>query len=144
VAACSPTPESINELELHLVEGDDCGPTDYAELFSISVTVYGQRSADVHDLCLDAPRCMFVDPLASLADVEDVLAEERQPLVDVDAAGARQVAVHGHRRGCFAYADPGDPPPVMCGFADLASAADGQLRVIVRCACDPPPLSLCE
>lgn len=136
----------MEQVELRLVESESaaCLVEDYAEIYALSVTVYGQQGSSVDDLCLDAPRCLFVDQVESLDDIEGVLQAEPQPLVDVSAEGARQVAVHGHERGCFAYGDPDSRPPVLCGFADLASASDGELEVVLKCDCDVPPLQLCE
>jgi hypothetical protein len=149
VAGCSdPAPAEVEAIALRLVASENpdtaCVPEDFAEIYALSVTVYGQQGSNVTDLCLDAPRCLFVDAVSSIDDIELVLQDEPQPLVDVSAEGARQVAVHGHQRGCFSYGDPDAPPPVLCGFADLASASDGELEVLLQCDCELPPLELCE
>jgi hypothetical protein len=144
VGCAAQEPAGPAPIELRL-EDKDCTPEDYARVYALSVAVYGQQGPNVNDYCLDAPRCLFAPPLAGLEDVVAVLQDEPQPLVEADAEGAVRVALHGHERGCFGYSAPDDPPPVMCGFADLASASDGGLEILLGCsACDAPPRELCE
>jgi len=129
LAGCSPEPTVI-ALEL---SGDaSCTPARLGALASVSVEVYGDADGAP---CTLARRCVTVDAPSELAEIEAALRAAMQPIVDIELAGTRQIAVLGHTRlGC------GEGDRGLCGFADLADA-DDELLVPIRC--DDADAALC-
>jgi hypothetical protein len=104
-------------------------------LASLSIEVYGDADGD---LCTLARRCVTVADIADVADLTAALRAAMQPLIDTDLADTRQIAVLGHDRlGC------GEADRLLCGFADLADAADdATLAVPLRCEAADCPLDV--
>jgi hypothetical protein len=127
--ACSAEP-TVVALEL----GDDasCTPPRLAALASVSVEVYGDADGQP---CTLARRCITIDAAQELADITAALHAAMQPLVDLELAGTRQIAILGHSRlGC------GEGDRGLCGFADLADADDS---LVVPIHCDDPDAPIC-
>lgn len=123
-SACAPAPED-QRLSLE-VDATALEPR-LAELSALSVEVYGLRETTT--LCTLARRCLYPIDLGSPRSSDDLQAALRQvePLVEVDAAQAHQIAVVGRPGGLCDERGPF----LACGFADLATARDGALTVVV-------------
>ncbi len=129
LAGCSPEPTVI---ALELSGDTSCTPARLGALASVSVEVYGDADGVP---CTLARRCVTVDAPSELAEIEAALRAAMQPIVDIELAGTRQIAVLGHTRlGC------GEGDRGLCGFADLADA-DDELLVPIRC--DDADAALC-
>lgn len=98
------------------------------ELGALSVEVYGVRETTT--LCTLARRCLYPIDLGTPQTSDDLQAALRQvqPLVEVDAAVAQQVAVVGRPGGLCDERGPF----LACGFGDIGTARDGELTVGLR------------
>ncbi|MCA9652064.1 MAG: hypothetical protein KC501_19260 [Myxococcales bacterium] len=121
-AGCAPSAED-QQLRLTV----DATPVEsrLGELGVLSVEVYGVRETTT--LCTLARRCLYPLDLGSPQTSADLQAalREVEPLVEVDAAAAHQVAVIGRPGGLCDERGPF----LACGFADLATAHGGELTV---------------
>lgn len=131
----------VEALTLELRQGT-CEASALAEIRMLSVEVYGVESGD---FCTLQKRCVSevrVEPDAAdpLADLEDALGDQTQPLVDTRRDGAAYVGLVGRRYDdCFVV----DAHP-MCALADLANARDGVLQIELECgACVPNDWEFC-
>lgn len=118
--------------DLQLVLGpSECSAEQLAQISLVSIEVWGGAA---EAMCTLGKRCIFdVDmpaPPTSVEDIEAAIAEVNQPLIDVEAEGARWVALLGRRQadGCFASANH-----PACAQADIADARDGELVLTLRC-----------
>jgi len=107
------------------------------DLGVLSVEVYGVR--DTTTLCTLARRCLYPQDLGDPRTGDELQAALRQvqPLVDVDASVAHQLAVVGRSGGlCDEHG-----PFLLCGFADIATASGDDLTVTLadeRCPASLP------
>lgn len=122
-------------LALEFTADESCAEDPLRALASLSIEVYGDADGD---LCTLARRCVTVADIADVADLTAALRAAMQPLIDTDLADTRQIAVLGHDRlGC------GEADRLLCGFADLADAADdATLAVPLRCEAADCPLDV--
>lgn len=107
-----------------------------SEVGVISVEVYGLR--DTTSLCTLARRCLYPLDLGSPQSGDELQAALRsvQPLVEVSAAQAHQIAVVGRSGGLCDE----QGPFVLCGFADIGTASDDELTVALTDAQCPEAL----
>ncbi len=125
LALCGGCPTAPQDRELRLsVEASAVEPR-LGELGVLSVEVYGVR--DTTTLCTLARRCLYPQDLGNPQTGEQLQIALRsvQPLVEVDAAVAHQLAVVGREGGLCDE----QGPFLLCGFADLATANGDDLTV---------------
>ncbi len=133
LAACQ-SPGGDRQLSLTV----DAGSVEplLPELGVLSVEVYGVRNTTT--LCTLARRCLYPLDLGSPqtgAQLQEALRQV-QPLVDVDATVAHQIAVVGRPGGLCDE----QGPFMVCGFADIATARDDELTVSLGEALCPETL----
>ncbi|MCA9711186.1 MAG: hypothetical protein KDK70_35430 [Myxococcales bacterium] len=124
--ACDPAPasEPVDRTLQLMVDASTVEPR-LPELGVLSVEVYGLRQTT--SLCTLARRCLYPFDLGDPRSGAELQAALRQvqPLVEVDAADAHQIAVVGRPSGLCDERGPF----VMCGFADIGTASDDALTV---------------
>lgn len=119
-----PEPESEDRVLALQVDASTVEP-QLADLGVLSVEVYGLRQTT--SLCTLARRCLYPLDLGDPQTGDQLQAALRQvqPLVEVDAAYAHQIAVVGRSGGLCDERGPF----VLCGFADIGTARDDELTV---------------
>ncbi|MEM9453796.1 MAG: hypothetical protein AAGF11_06425 [Myxococcota bacterium] len=127
VLACdrpAPATEPVDRVLALEVDASTVEPR-LADVGVLSVEVYGLRQTT--SLCTLARRCLYPLDLGQpqTGDQLQAALREVQPLVEVDASDAHQIAVVGRSGGLCDE----QGPFVMCGFADLGTARDDALTV---------------
>ena len=127
VLACdraSPAAEPVDRVLALEVDASTVEPR-LTDVGVLSVEVYGLRQTT--SLCTLARRCLYPFDLGQpqTGDQLQAALREVQPLVEVDASEAHQIAVVGRSGGLCDE----QGPFVMCGFADLGTARDDALTV---------------
>lgn len=138
VLACdrsSPAAEPVDRVLALQVDASTVEPR-LTDVGVLSVEVYGLRQTT--SLCTLARRCLYPFDLGQpqTGDQLQAALREVQPLVEVDASEAHQIAVVGRSGGLCDE----QGPFVMCGFADLGTARDDALTVSLTEAQCPPTL----
>ena len=119
----------VDNVELVLSGDDSCMTLAFDEITDLSIDVIGFDAAVEGGFCILGKRCIPGVSLQSMADVEAVLQDQRQPLVDVESEQAIVIEITGHRQSCLRPDDR-----VLCGRGDLASVGtSGELSVLLQC-----------
>jgi hypothetical protein len=122
--APTPTPE-VEDRTLQLSVDVSAVEPRLGEVGVLSVEVYGLRQTT--SLCTLARRCLYPLDLGSPQDGEQLQAALRsvQPLVEVDAENAHQIAVVARSGGLCDE----QGPFLLCGFADIGTASGDELTI---------------
>lgn len=125
-AEAPPEPEADDRVLALEVDATAVEP-QLPEVGVLSVEVYGLR--ETTSLCTLARRCLYALDLGQPQTGDQLQAALRQvqPLVEVDATQAHQIAVVGRSGGLCDERGPF----VMCGFADIGTARDDALTVLL-------------
>lgn len=120
------------------LDDSGCSAGELSAVSVVAVDVYG--TDDDGALCILAKRCIFdVDQPTGAGDIAEALRGAEPPLVDVDAEGARWLAIVGHEQSCW-----GERDQVACGFADFADSSGGELEMTLQCGgCDEGTIPFC-
>ena len=129
--------DPTNDVTLAIDMDDTCTSDILDKVTELSIVVLGSGEGS---FCIAGVRCVSRVALSDINSLTELLAEQVQPLIDVESSDFNQVEIVGHESHCLS-----DEDQLLWGRADVANTGpSSQLQVTLGCnpypEIDPMPV----